>query len=313
MKITRVRKVSNPRGAKRKKNTRRKLSAKQIKAGFGGARARAAAKAALKRKRGRPAAKKHHPRSRPNPKRRVRRVSTARPNPKRRVRKTRPNPAPKPRRKAVSNRRRKTRKSRSNPSVAVLGFLNPHRPKSRSNKRRVSTMAKARKNRRRVAVAAKPNRRRRHHHTRNPATRGRRRNPVLGYGTKTLIEMGGGVLAGVWATRLIPTLGPLASIASGSTAAATGVSIASAITAGIIAAKIRPDFGKGVLLGGLAEAFTVLLDAFVPPVGAAIGLRGMGYFAPAQFSIPQSPFYGQQGSGMAGLARPAARAYPKAY
>lgn len=28
---------------------------------------------------------------------------------------------------------------------------------------------------------------------------------------------------------------------------------------------------------------------------------GVGYFAPAHFDIPQSPFYGQQASGMAGL------------
>ncbi len=301
--VSRVRKVSNPRRKKAKanpKSRRRKLSAKQIKF-FGTPRQ----KAALKRKR-KSAAPKHRARTRKaNPRKRTRRVRAVS-----RPRKTTA------RRKVVkivvNKRRRRHARRKSNPGVAMLGFVNPHRPAKARRKRSKNTVAKRRT--RRSIIIARPRRRARRASNPRHHRRHGRRNPVLGYSSKALIEMGGGVLAGVWATRLVPTLGPLASIAAGSTAAATGVSLASAVTVGILAAKIRPDFGKGVLLGGLAEAFTVFLDAFIPPVGSVIGLRGMGALTPgASFSIPQNPFYGNQPSGMAGLARPAARAYPGAY
>jgi len=121
----------------------------------------------------------------------------------------------------------------------------------------------------------------------------RRRNPgLLGSFTgKRGMTMIGGGIAGVVAAKFVPTmlptqmLGPIATSSFGRVAV-TGFS---AIVAGGAAGKfVGPDFGEGVLFGGLMQTASVAINQFFPSIYSQLGI-GLGDLLPGQFPVPQNP------------------------
>lgn len=286
MMVAKVRRVTNPRRAHARKNPKRKLSPKQIKF-FGSARQRAALKASRTRKRNgagkkRSTAAKHRSRSNPaqlitlgfaNPQRKGKSKMAAKTKRRRRTTATR-NPTTRRRRRRVVNaaprrRRRTTTVRHRRRRVAVAS--NPHRRRrARRNGTRIVVMSPKRRN-----------------------SRGRRRNPDLFGRQVGFAEMGKAVVAGlvgVTATKAIPKMLPAQFT---STPLYTfGTSLAVALGAGWLTRRFMPDVASAVTFGGLMQAFSVGLNAFLPSVGSTIGLSGLGdLIGPARFAVPQNPMY----------------------
>ena len=117
-----------------------------------------------------------------------------------------------------------------------------------------------------------------------------RKNPAL-FGAPTkpaevAVMIAGGLL-GVAGTKLGVTFLPANLITSNF--AKVIASIAIAFAAGFIAKKAVPggNFGDAVLFGGLMQAGSVTLNAFVPSIGAQLGL---GEFVQANYTVPENPF-----------------------
>ena len=68
----------------------------------------------------------------------------------------------------------------------------------------------------------------------------------------------------------------------------TAVSFAAALASGWLASKLDARFGQGVYFGGLMQAISVSLNAFVPAAYKALGI-GLGDFVPGRFAVPQNP------------------------
>lgn len=232
--------------------------------------------------------------------------------------------------------RRTTRRStRSNPVLIELGMLNP---RSGGTKRRKTSMAKRRyrkatagarrrrrangvvrrrrthrrvnahrtyRRRRRNPVALAPVRRRRryarrrhtiHHRRRvNGRRRFSRRNPsVFGQtGSKSLLIMVGGGLVGVAATKFLPTLIPASITSMVPSSPITSVIITGigAFAAGYLAKRfVSPAFGDAVLFGGLMQTGSALLNAFAPAsIARQLALSGVGDIVPGWYPVPQNP------------------------
>lgn len=221
-------------------------------------------------------------------------------------------------------RKRAPRRKR-NPLLMELGVLNPTRRKNVAKKytrkrrtkrnpahrRHVSAVKKVTRRRRRRTVAVHHRRRRRRS---NPVTvvryrrrtsnrrrsrrsnRSSRRNPALfgRSGGKDLLMMTGGVLVGVAATKFLPSLLPTSIVAMGGGSPIMGVVItgAGAFLAGWAARKfVGETFGDAVLLGGLAQAASQLMNAFLPSslAGPLALSGGMGDIVPGWYSVPQNP------------------------
>jgi hypothetical protein len=214
---------------------------------------------------------------------------------------------------------RRPARRRSNPTLLELGVINPHFiPKRR--KKHVAKRAKSRRKksyrrsnpRRRHVAVARPRRRRRtrrsyrmsnpvhrvHRRRRNARRHQRRsyqRNPsVFGRGSsKDLLMMTGGVLVGVAVTKYLPTLLPASITAAlgGSSAMGVVITAAGAFVAGWAAKRfIGEPFGDAVLLGGLAQAASQLLNIIAPPqLSSALALSGMGDIIPGMYVVPQNP------------------------
>jgi hypothetical protein len=200
----------------------------------------------------------------------------------------------KARRTAVKARRTKKHRVTRNPVLLEFGVLNPRQ------KRRKSVAKKRRKahrssNPRRHAVA-RVHHRRKHHKRRNPMTvvhnrRHRRRSNPMGFGSKQLLEMSGGMLIGVAAAKYIPTLIPgqvLSAIPASSFTAPVVTAIGTGI-ASYLAAKFLPgDVAKGVALGGSALVLSQVLNVVAPPnISGPLALAGIGDIVPTMgFSVP---------------------------
>jgi hypothetical protein len=92
--------------------------------------------------------------------------------------------------------------------------------------------------------------------------------------------------------------------------AAVAIAIAEWWAAGLI----DKDFGAAVGFGGLMNAGSQILNAFVPSVGSVVGLsgrRGTGDFVPGLFAVPQNPIL-DASSGI-GIRGGVSHAYPTAY
>ncbi len=319
MTVRRVTRIANPRRRTaartrpRKANSRKRLSAKQIK--FFGTKAQ---RAALKRRR-----------VKANPKRRARRRVVASAPRRRRVRRVaRMNPV----RRVVRRRRRRT-----NPAhlltLGLAGLVNP-RKRRRTKKvaikrrRRKATSSAPRRRRRRVASNPRRHRRRRNTtvvvRTRrrrsrrmNPRRRvvrhhRRSRNPLFGHsGAATMGKMVIGGLAGVTICKAVPNMLP-ASLTS-SPIMRTATSVAIAVASGYLAKKFIGDstVSDAIMFGGLMQAGSVALNSFLPSVGATIGLQGlgggMGDLIAGNYPIPQNPIFPQFNPGYGGgmIAAPA--------
>lgn len=304
MVVSRVTRVSNPRRRVKRRNPR-KMSLKQ-KLMFGTKRQRAAARASLSRKRANPKRK----RTVATRRRVVRRRAAANPVRRRRRRSSNPaymltlggiNPRPRRRRKTAANPKRRTVKRMAKTRTrrrTRRASANPRR--RRKNSVRVIVR---RRNRRRRAVASNPRRRRRSNPRRRMTARrvhhrSRRRNPQLFGHSVGAFEMAkaiAGGLAGVAITKAVPNMLP-AGFANSSPTMNAVTSVVVAVGAGMLTkmlVKGDPALADAVLFGGLMQAGSVILNAFLPQVGTYIGLQGlgngMGDIIPGRFPVPQNP------------------------
>jgi hypothetical protein len=241
--------VANP---AKKRNAHMAMTLKQ-KLHFGSKRVRAAAKAAMKRKRTkkRAAAVSHRPR-------------------------TKPNPAPK--RRAASKARTKRRKSqRSNPAdIISLTLGNPA-------KRRTKAVAKTK--RRKKASAPRVNSAGRRRTKKNPGRRRAQRNPA-GYGMRDLVALGGGAVLGaslpklasqmVLGTKNTGFMGYLANLAG------TGLL---AFAASRFAPRERM-LAAGILAGGVGQVISRAISDYTT-VGQYLQSAGMGDYMASNWVTPQ--------------------------
>lgn len=263
MVVTRVRRlVANPQRRTRKRTKlnprhRRRMTAKQIKH-FG----TKAQKAALKRKR--------------------RSIALA-------SRKARtPNPRPKVRAHRRRNVPAKRRRSVNPALLVTLGAVNPRRnavaKKRRKKAVRASNPRRRRRNATRVVVTAPRRRNRTTSHRRR--TVARRRNPAFGLRGAGMAKAVVAGLAGMAASKFIPTLIP-GNLIQGNLmrTVATG---ASAFIAQMIAKAVVKDqsVSDAVLFGGLMQTGSVALNAFLPGIAQQLGLSGI---MDANWTIPENP------------------------
>lgn len=140
-----------------------------------------------------------------------------------------------------------------------------------------------------------------------------------------------GGLAGVAVTKAVPNMLP--SFATSSPLVSTITSIVVAVGGGMLIkslVKSDPTLGDSFIFGGLMQAGSVALNAFLPSVGTVIGLQGlgngMGDLVPGGFPVPMNPIMAGQRSlpavhpavaaamskGASGGSMPAAPAAPAA-
>lgn len=122
---------------------------------------------------------------------------------------------------------------------------------------------------------------------------------------------GGGILAGVAITKMIPKYIPASitsSFGSGGVMAIV-VSGVSAWLTGFLLGKVDRTFGEYALYGGIAQTISVAINVFVPSMAGPFSL---GDLVNGNFVVPQNPIR----AGMGMVSAPAARgqaAYPSAY
>jgi hypothetical protein len=165
-------------------------------------------------------------------------------------------------------------------------------PRRYTRRRRRAANPVFRRRRRRRAVA-NPRRRRRYSVVRRNRRRRSRRNPSLfGHSITSTqgIKLIGGGIAGVIASKFIPTMLPVSMLGSLGSSAIGRVVITgiSAVAAGWAAGKVDPLFGEGVLFGGLMQTVSVAFNAFLPSLYSSLGV-GLGDLLPGQFVVPQNP------------------------
>lgn len=132
------------------------------------------------------------------------------------------------------------------------------------------------------------------------------RNPQLfgsSLGSKNTLMILGGGLAGVAATKFIPTILPASITATlGNNAFVPFIiSAVSAFAAWWLASKVNAPFGEGVLFGGLMQTASVGLNAFLPGLtigGVPIALSGLADLVNGNFVVPQNPLRPMNGNGM---------------
>lgn len=301
---------ARPRRATKSKSTspkRRKLSAAQLAAGFGGKRRKAAAKTHR-------TAKRRNPQSttrRSGANRSTRRVATS-PVKRRRIARSNPgdiitlalgaNPAP-----AKSKGKKKTMARRRKRSTTTT-----RRRRTTTRRRRTRTnpvQATHRRRSRRRSVAAAPRRRRRASTSRNPSVRRRRRNPSMG---RAASGMSGFVTQGLWAiggaagakmvTQMV--LG-----ASNTGLMGYGGNLAAAFLLGTGVKMIfrNQSAGNAVILGGVIQTLLrVLIDK--TPFGAQVSNLGMGDYMAQNFLTPQRVVDGLNSAQIAPPVMPTAAA-----
>lgn len=265
--IEKIQRVANPTRSKRKHKVKRnpkkriKLSAKQIKAGFGGKRRKNAVRAKPRKT---------------NPKKR--KVYALRRKPKYVTKKRAHNPH---KHRKVYAKRRVER----NPSILTLGFVNPERKTMKTRKRRKTTAQ-----RRTAAKNPTPRRRRYYARKANPThrrrTRRHHRNPdFLGNGMEAV-----GVLLGVAAQKIVKGFIP-SSIGGGNAMVSVAISFVTAFLIGKgadMVTKGKP-VGKGIALGALAAAASDAVNVFAPQLSSYVGLNGLATYQNALFAVPENP------------------------
>ncbi len=213
----------------------------------------------------------------------------------------------------VTNRRRRTSNPRRHQRRMNRRAPVRHNRRRRSNSRRRNTT-------RVVVMAPRRSNRRRSH-----------RNPQLfgsSLGSKNSLMILGGGLAGVAATKFIPTMIP-SSITAGLGTSSFGpfiISGVSAVGAWWLAKFVSEPFAEGVLFGGLMQTASVALNAFLPGftiAGVPIALSGFGDLVAGSFAVPQNPLRQRQmaaapthsmaPTGSKVTTSGLGRAYPSAY
>jgi hypothetical protein len=221
---------------------KRKLTRKQIMAGFGGKRRKVSLRS--------------------NPKRRKRSVARKR----RHTVRTRPNPPRKARRRAVA---RKSTRKRRNPTPMIISWAaNPakRRKNSMAKRRRATSRRRSNPAGRRRSSTRKIMRHARRRHS--------RRNPSLG-NPMQWISNGAGVVAGVVGTRAIPQL-----VLGASNTGAMGyaANAATALGLGFLTHMLFPrqqNLSAFVVAGGFAGLISRVISDQTP-FGAQVSLSGLG-------------------------------------
>ncbi len=146
---------------------------------------------------------------------------------------------------------------------------------------------------------------------------GMRRNPTFFGQSVSIAKMGeyiAGGLIGVTVNRVVLPLLPAQ--VTGNNIFATVAAFAIALAEWWAASWIDRDFGAAVGFGGLMNAGSQALNAFIPQVGSVISLsgprRGVGDFVPGMFTVPQVPVI-DPGTGLAIGGGMMTSAYPTAY
>jgi hypothetical protein len=102
-----------------------------------------------------------------------------------------------------------------------------------------------------------------------------------------LMIIGGG-FTGLIVAKTLPSLLPSSSIGSSSTGKFV-LALASAWAGAWAGRKfVSSSFGDGVLFGGMIQAGSIALDAFLPAVYSSLGI-GLGDLLPGKFPVPQNP------------------------
>jgi hypothetical protein len=102
-----------------------------------------------------------------------------------------------------------------------------------------------------------------------------------------LMIIGGG-FTGLIVAKTLPSLLPSSSIGSSSTGKFV-LALASAWAGAWAGRKfVSSSFGDGVLFGGMIQAGSIALDAFLPAVYSSLGI-GLGDLMPGKFPVPQNP------------------------
>ena len=191
------------------------------------------------------------------------------------------------------------RKSVSNPAhMLTLAFPNPARRtsmvKAKKKKNSARRLSVTKRQAQRMMKAKKSNHRRRR--VSNPQFFGSHVTPVR------LTEYIGAGLVGVAANRAL--LAALPATFTSSNMFATLTSIGIALAQWWLGSMVSKDLGSAFAFGGLMNAASTALNAFIPSVGSVVSLsgRGTGDFVPATFTIPPQP---------AGIG--AISGYPSAY
>jgi hypothetical protein len=128
-----------------------------------------------------------------------------------------------------------------------------------------------------------------------------------------IVQAGVGVLVGVAATKAITAALPAE--VTGSPLYSTVAAAAVAVGVWWIGSFINPEFGAAAGLGGIAEAGSIALNAFLPSVGSTLALsgrRGTGDFVPGRYAVPQNPVL-DAATGLPKRQAMVVSAYPKAY
>ncbi len=248
--------IANP--ARKAHTMAKKLSAKQIKF-FGTPRQKAALKAKRKRKASRP---KHRARTRPNPPRKKKRISSH-------AKRTAPR-----KKKRLSAARPK----RENPGE-IITFLagNPARKKGRT------AMAKSRKKKRRAASSTAGRRPKRK--LMNKAQR--RKNAGYSGALPRPMEwakLGVGGIGGGFLTRIIPQFAGASN--TGPMGYAMNAAAAIAITIGVHMATKDRYLTMGAATGG-AIALGLRIAGDYTPYGSTLALSGFGDYMVSNFVTPQ--------------------------
>lgn len=185
------------------------------------------------------------------------------------------------------------------PMLIELGALNPRKEKEMAKRKYRKSHSRVHRSRARAShrrTASNPHHRRR---SRNVMMRSHRRrrshNPMGG----KVIAMGGGILAGIAATKVVTSLIP-SSVASAlpTQFAPLILTAAGAAITGFAAHKFMPgEFGNFIAAGAVAAVGYVLLDALVPSLSsyAQFGVSGIGAIIGGRYVVPQNPIRdGQQ-------------------
>lgn len=244
--------IANPAGKRKRKMAKRHLTAKQIRAGFGGARR----KAALKTRRAN-SAKKHH------------------------KRRTNPSASAPKKRHRLKVSRHRPRAKRKNPTPEIISFVmgNPAKRKGR----KMAKHSYSKKRRQRNAGAHHYTKRRRRNTARTIHHRKRRNPGELGR-PMDWVKGGVGVIAGGVGTRMIPQF-------FGSTNAG-GIGYAMNAATAIILAWGAHAFTKdrvltaSVAAGGFA-ALILRIVGDLTPYGQALSLSGFGDYMVSNWVTPQ--------------------------
>jgi len=147
----------------------------------------------------------------------------------------------------------------------------------------------------------------------------RRRNPMASSISLSrpsgIVQAGVGVLVGVAATKAVTAALP--SEVTSSPLYSTLAAIAVAAGVWWVGSFIDPEFGAAAGLGGIAEAGSIALNAFLPSVGSTLALsgrrRGTGDFVNANRSAFLTSLAPDLATGLPKRQAMIVSAYPKAY